>query len=194
MPQPEMIKVWDPLVRLFHWSLVLAFFIAYFTEDDLLSPHVWAGYIVLGLVLFRILWGFVGPQYARFSNFVYSFDTIKRYTRDTLAFRARRYLGHNPAGGAMIVLLIISLLLTSFTGLAIYGVEEKAGPLAFMLGHLGGFWEEAFEETHEFFANFTVFLVVIHVGGVIFESMLHRESLVKAMFTGYKRAESNKSD
>jgi len=194
MSHTEMIKVWDPLVRLFHWSLVLAFFIAYFTEEDFLDPHVWAGYVVLGLLLFRIVWGFVGPRYARFSNFVYPLDTIKSYLKDTLALRGQRYLGHNPAGGAMIILLLASLLMTSITGLAIYGIEEKAGPLASTLGNAGEFWEEIVEETHEFFANFTLLLIVIHIGGVIFESLLHRESLVKAMINGYKRAEPDKTE
>ncbi|HEB57304.1 MAG TPA: cytochrome B [Gammaproteobacteria bacterium] len=191
MSQPETIKIWDPLVRLFHWSLVLAFAIAYFTEDDLLDLHVWAGYIVLGLLLFRIFWGFVGPRYAKFSNFVYSRKTIKAYLKDLLALRAKRYLGHNPAGGAMIILLIICLLLTSVSGLAIYGIEQHAGPLASLLGHLGEFWEDAAEEIHEFLANFTLLLVFVHVGGVIFESRLHHENLVKAMFNGYKRCQAD---
>ncbi len=188
MQQPEMVKVWDPLVRLFHWTLVIGFAIAYLTEDDLLDLHVLAGYTVLGLVLFRILWGFVGPRHARFRDFVYPFATIKQYTLDTLARRGKRYLGHNPAGGAMILLLLVCLLLTCFTGLAIYGIEEKAGPLAGLLAGAGEFQENVVEEIHEFLANFTLLLVFIHVGGVIYESLLHRESLVKAMINGYKRA------
>ncbi len=193
MPQSEMIKIWDPLVRLFHWSLLLAFTIAYFTEEDLLDLHVWAGYFVLGLILFRIFWGFVGSRYARFSNFVYSRDIIKSHIEDLLAYRGKRYLGHNPAGGAMIVLLIIFLLLTTFSGLTIYGIEKHAGPLASLVGHPGEFWKDAAEEIHEFLANFTLFLIVAHVGGVIFESRLHHENLVKAMFNGYKRAQTDNS-
>ncbi len=193
MPPSEMIKIWDPLVRLFHWSLVLAFTIAYFTEEDLLDLHVWAGYFVLGLILFRIFWGFVGPCYARFSNFVYSRDIIVTHIKDLLAYRGKRYLGHNPAGGAMIVLLIICLLLTTFSGLTIYGIEKHAGPLASLVGHPGEFWKDAAEEIHEFLANFTLLLVVAHVGGVIFESRLHHENLVKAMFSGYKRAQADNS-
>jgi cytochrome b len=184
----QQIRVWDPFVRLFHWTLVAAFFIAYVTEEDFLTLHIWAGYIVLGFIVARILWGFVGPQYARFSSFVFSPRNIIAFLKDTVAFKAKRYLGHNPAGGAMILLLILSLILTTVTGIAIYGVEENAGPLA-VLGSAGEFWEEVFEETHEFFANFTVFLVVIHITGVILESFLHRENLVRAMIDGNKRAE-----
>ena len=181
------IKVWDPVVRIFHWSLVSAFFIAYVTEEDFLSLHVWAGYTVLSLVFLRVLWGFVGTQYARFADFVYAPQTVKKFLLDTLRLRAPRYLGHNPAGGAMIIVLLISLLLTSMSGLAVYGVEDGAGPLAGLLTGAGEFWGDVFKEIHEFFANFTVFLVVLHVAGVIVESLIHGENLVSAMWHGYKR-------
>lgn len=189
MKSQAMVKVWDPLVRSFHWILVIAFFTAYITEDDFLSVHVFAGYTVLGLILFRLLWGLVGTRYARFSSFVTRPRVAWQYLKDTLLFRAKRYLGHNPAGAAMIVLLLISLLLTTFTGLAIYGASESAGPLAGWLGNIGETGEDAIKEVHEFFANFTIVLVVLHVGGVIFESLAHRENLVRAMFNGYKKAD-----
>jgi cytochrome b len=181
------VKVWDPVVRIFHWTLVSAFIIAYVTEEEFLSLHAWAGYIVLSLVFLRILWGFVGTRYARFTNFVYRPHTVKQFLRDTLRLHAARYLGHNPAGGAMIILLLIALLLTTLSGLAIYGVEDNAGPFAGLLAGSGEFWSDVFEAMHEFFANFTVFLVVLHIAGVIFESLIHGENLVSAMWHGYKR-------
>ncbi len=181
------VKVWDPFVRLFHWTLVLAFFIAWFTEDDLLTLHVWAGYTVLGLVLARIAWGIIGPRHARFSDFVRPPAEVLAFLRQTLAGRAPRYLGHNPAGGAMIVLMLILLLLTGVTGVILYGIEEAAGPLAGLAG--APEWiEAALEEIHEFLANGMLLLVVIHVLGVIVESRIHHENLVRAMFTGRKRA------
>jgi len=181
------IKVWDPLVRIFHWSLVSAFLIAYITEEEFLSLHAWAGYIVLSLVFLRVLWGFVGTRYARFADFVYTPQAVKKFLLDTFRLRAPRYLGHNPAGGAMIILLLIALLLTTLSGLAVYGVEEGAGPLAGLLVGAGEFWGDFFKEIHEFFANFTVFLVLLHVAGVIVESLIHGENLVSAMWHGYKR-------
>jgi cytochrome b len=184
------IKVWDPLVRVFHWTLASAFFIAYITEEDYIVLHTWAGYIVAGLVLFRILWGMVGTRYARFSSFVFSPGKVSKYLKETLQLRAKRYLGHNPAGGAMIILLLVSLLLTAISGMAVYAAEDNAGPLAVWLGTVGHSWEEGFEEVHEFFANFTMLLVLFHVAGVIVESLLHKENLVLSMFNGYKRAES----
>ena len=187
MTGEQYVRVWDPLVRVFHWTLVVAFTIAYLTEDDLLALHVWAGYTVLGLVVFRILWGFVGPRYARFSSFVTSPGTALAYARDVLRGTARRFLGHNPAGGLMIMILLVLLLLTSLTGLAVYGAEEHAGPLAgFMAGR--EHWEDFLEETHEVLSNLTVLLVFVHIAGVLVESVVHRENLVRAMIDGRKRA------
>lgn len=192
MNSQSMVKVWDPLVRAFHWVLVAAFFTAYFTEDDFLTLHVYAGYIVLGLIPLRLVWGFLGPKHARFSDFVTRPQVAWQYLKDTLRLRARRYLGHNPAGGAMIIFLLISLVLTTLTGLAAYGASESAGPLAAWLGNLSEQSEHAIKEVHEFFANFTLVLVAMHVAGVIFESLVHRENLVRSMIHGYKATDIEK--
>lgn len=183
------VKVWDPLVRVFHWLLVAGFFTAYLTEgDELLTIHSYAGYTVLSLVLVRLVWGLVGTRHARFADFVRRPGEVGRYARDVVKLHPRRYLGHNPAGGLMIVIMIISLLVTTLSGIAVYGAEEQAGPLAGWLGGVNHSWAEAFEELHEFFANFTLFLVVVHVAGVLVESLLHGENLVRSMITGRKRA------
>ncbi|MGR9105350.1 MAG: cytochrome b/b6 domain-containing protein [Gammaproteobacteria bacterium] len=178
----DRVRVWDLPVRLFHWLLVVAFFTAYFTEEDYLSLHVWAGYGVIGLLVFRVVWGFIGSPYARFANFVCYPAQSFRYLIDVTAGKARRYLGHNPAGALMIILLLLSLIVTTATGLAVYGAEEHAGPLAGVITQNEEFWEEA----HEFFANFTVLLVFVHLTGVLFESWKHRENLIKSMITGDK--------
>lgn len=211
------VKVWDLPVRIGHWTLVTAFFVAYFTEDDLLTQHVWAGYAVAGVILFRVIWGFIGTEYARFNNFVRSPGVTLGYLRDIARNRAKRYVGHNPAGGAMIVALLASLAVTTFSGLEIYAIEENAGPLAgiastkavdqlqFVLldtalasededsdedsdegdEHEGA--EEFWEEVHEASANFTLFLVILHISGVLLGSFTHRENLIKTMITGWKR-------
>lgn len=206
------IKVWDPLVRIFHWTLVIAFFTAYFTEDDLQNVHVLAGYTVAGLVAFRLVWGFIGSKHARFSDFVFSPSTVIAYLKDMIALRAKRYIGHNPAGGAMVIALLISLAGTTLTGMKLYAVEENAGPFANIQienispvsnavaddegdedgeygegrgEHEEGIWEEA----HEFFANFTLLLVLLHVGGVVISSFAHGENLPRAMVTGRKEKE-----
>ena len=183
MNTQDLIKVWDLPLRIFHWLLVAGFFIAYLTEEDLLIIHVWAGYLVLGLLIFRLIWGFLGNEYAKFSSFLVKPAQSFRYVKDLLAFKAKRYIGHNPAGAAMIVLLLISLVLTTLTGLTVYGADQAAGPLA----GIGSDNEKLWEELHEFFANATLALVFVHIAGVAFDSYLHHENLAKAMVSGYKK-------
>ena len=95
------IPVWDPAVRLFHWTLAGAFLVAYVTEDDWEMLHVNAGYLIGILIALRLLWGFVGPRHARFADFVRSPREVMTYLADAMRLRAPRYIGHNPAGGAM---------------------------------------------------------------------------------------------
>lgn len=195
------VLVWDPWVRLFHWILVAAFCAAYITQgepfealqeqlegDWLQTIHVWAGYTIIGLLAFRLIWGFIGPRYARFSDFVYSPRNIFFYVKDVLTLRAVRHLGHNPAGGAMIICLLLSLAITVISGLGLYGADQGLGPLAGWLANASNSTAHTFKEIHEFFANFTLVLVGGHLLGVIWESVLHRENLAHAMITGRKRA------
>ncbi|TNF38609.1 MAG: cytochrome B [Gammaproteobacteria bacterium] len=189
MHNDTLVKVWDLPVRLFHWTLATSFFIAYITEDHWLGLHTFAGYTITGLIAFRLIWGLIGSRYARFSDFVRKPSDIKQYIKDIFRFRARRYLGHNPAGGAMVIALLISLIITVITGMATYGGKELAGPLASLMMGLPEFVMDAFEELHEFFANFTLLLVMFHVAGVVLASLQHGENLIRSMFTGKKAVE-----
>ena len=202
MPAENHVKVWDIAIRIFHWSLALFFIIAYLTEDDLETVHVYAGYAVLGLLVFRLIYGFVGTRYARFWDFIYSPKNTLSYLRSLLHGHPKHYLGHNPLGGWMVVLLLVFLSLTTWTGLELYATKDK-GPLATNVafvqtayahddrdkdehgeeGEEHGLWEEI----HEVFANLTLILVFMHIGGVIFSSIVERENLVRAMITGYKK-------
>ena len=186
MTESSQIKVWDPLVRFFHWALVSAFTIAYFTEEDFLAIHSWAGYLILVLLCIRFAWGFIGTRYARFSDFAYSPKNIIQFLKDTLSLNARRYLGHNPAGGAMVFLLMFSLLITAASGVILLGAEEQAGPVAHWFAQPESKWADILEEVHEFFASFALFLVLVHVAGVLVESLIHKENLVSAMISGFK--------
>lgn len=170
---PATVKVWDLFVRVFHWSLVSLFVVAYATGDEVERVHIAAGYTIGALIAIRIVWGFVGPRHARFANFVRSPRNVLGYLRDAALLRAPRYLGHNPAGGAMIIALLMAIAGTCTTGImmttdAFWGAK----------------WVEA---VHEILANLTVGLIVVHVVGVIIASFEHRENLVVAMFTGRKR-------
>jgi len=179
------IPVWDPAVRLFHWSLATAFLVAYFTEDEMETLHVNAGYLIGILIGLRLIWGFVGTPHARFSDFVRPPREVTAYLTDALRLRAPRYLGHNPAGGAMIVALLLCLAMTVFSGVALYGVTDFAGPLAgFFRGEQAA---DVLEGVHELGANLTLLLVILHLGGVLFSSLEHGENLVKSMITGRKK-------
>ena len=113
---PATVKVWDPFVRLFHWSLVALFAAAYLTGDESDRLHIAIGYAISGLIGLRILWGFVGSPHARFSDLVRGPRGAFSYLRDVAFLKARRYLGHNPAGGAMIIALLVMLIGTSISG------------------------------------------------------------------------------
>lgn len=167
-------KVWDPLVRVFHWSLVTSFAVAWLTADEVQSLHEWAGYAAAALVGFRILYGLVGPRYARFSQFVRGPAATADYAVDVLQRREKRYLGHNPLGALMVVALLICMAAIATTG--------------FMMTTDAYWGVDWVEETHETLANLMLVLVVIHVLGVVFASIAHHENLVRAMITGRKRA------
>jgi cytochrome b len=175
-PRRSEVKVWDPLVRIFHWGLVAAFLAAWATGDEIKRVHVMAGYVVIGLVIFRIVWGFIGTRRARFVDFVRGPRAVTSYLSDTARLRARRYLGHNPAGGAMIIALLVMLCIIGATG---YMMTTDA------------FWGVAWvEDAHEAAVNLTLGLVVLHVLGVFVASYEHGENLARAMITGRKRAET----
>jgi len=199
------VKVWDPVVRLFHWSLVAAFAIAYASGDDFEGLHVVAGYAVMGLIGLRIVWGFVGTRHARFTDFVAGPAETRSYARSMLSGRPRHYTGHNPLGGWMVVVLLIVLAAACWSGLKAYA-EEGKGPLAAESvlvataqadddrrrrgDREGG--DEFWEEVHEALSHLALGLVVLHLLGVAVASALHRENLVKAMVTGYKQGEGRR--
>lgn len=167
------IRVWDLPVRMFHWLLVVAFAGALVTAESerVRDVHVALGYAFIGLLVFRVAWGLVGSRYARFSSFAYGPKAVAAYLRSLWSRRPQHYLGHNPAGSLAIFAIIGLGLATGATGYAVY--ED-----------LGGHW---FEELHESAADAMLALAAIHVAGVIVASLLHRENLVSAMITGYKR-------
>lgn len=175
------IKVWDPFIRIFHWTLVAAFALAYVTEDDFMTLHVYAGYLNLGLIALRLFWGVVGARYARFSSFVRSPTVVITYLKDVARFKAKRYVGHNPAAAAMIMALLLSLSMTLLFGLLTYEAIEYSGPLAGLTAAVGDSLAHGFKEVHEFSANFTLALVVLHVMGVLVTSVQHRKNLVHLM-------------
>lgn len=181
------VRVWDTVVRGSHWILATAFLLAYFSGEDLMLLHVWAGYVAGTVVVLRIIWGFIGTRYARFTNFVYRPRKILRYARDLILLGGRRHLGHSPAGGAMVVVLLVMVLLVVGSGLVAFAALDGAGPLASYIAvdrTSGRIWGAV----HEVLANVTFGLVLLHICGVLWASLVHGENLVRAMWTGRKPA------
>jgi cytochrome b len=165
-------RVWDTPVRLMHWSLVTTVVAAWFTRHRMDDVHIWLGYVSAAIVTCRILWGFTGSKYARFAQFVRMPGITWQYARDMATGHAPRYLGHNPLGGWMIVILLATLAGLGFTG---------------WLGTTDMFWGYAWlANLHKILGWTLCACVSVHVSGVIFMSWRKRENLMAAMISGYK--------
>jgi cytochrome b len=172
---PEEVRVWDPFVRIFHWSLASLFAFAFFTPGDFQDWHEMAGFGIAALIAMRLVWGFAGTRHARFMSFIYSPAKILSFLRDSVFLRARRYLGHNPAGGAMVIALLIGVSSAVISG---YMMTTDR------------FWGfDWVRNLHVTSVYLTLALVALHLAGVALASFEHSENLVKAMFTGRKRAD-----
>lgn len=174
------VKVWDWPTRLGHWILAISFIVAYLTAESerWRLVHVTSGCAVLGIVLFRLVWGFIGSHYARFSEFVTSPMQALSYLTAYLpgAHRPTHYLGHNPAGGWSVLLLLLGAGLAAITGLLAYHFSD--------LKRIG--------EVHEWLSNAALAMVGVHLLGVMVSSWAHKENLVKSMVTGSKNGSAGK--
>ncbi len=201
-------KVWDLFIRLFHWSLVVLFCISYLTKEHTSVLHIYSGFFIFVLIVVRLIWGLVGSKYARFSNFLYSPKKVLNYLQELFRKKPKHYIGHNPAAGWMIVVLLISLATITVSGLKVYSYKYGNGLASQSFIELASgkvnvskknknkeykkpkhFWKEA----HEFSVNFTLLLIILHILGVIVSSQLHKENLVKAMISGKKSISEEKS-
>ena len=173
--EPATVTVWDPFVRVFHWTLAAACGAELLLLDGGRAPHRWVGYAAAGLVAARVVWGFVGSRHARFRDFVPHPLGLLVYLGALLRGREPRTLGHNPAAAAMILVLM--------------GVVAALGVTGWMTT-LDAFWGAAWlEDLHGWLADALAVLVVVHAAAAAVESVRHRENLVLAMITGRKRAQ-----
>ncbi|MDH5777080.1 MAG: cytochrome b/b6 domain-containing protein [Gammaproteobacteria bacterium] len=210
--------VWDPLIRIFHAALIIAFTISYFTGEGDSIWHIYTGYIIIGLLIFRLILGFTGSQYARFSSFIFSPAKVLSYLGSLFSKKCHKeeqYIGHNPAGSWMVVMLLITLSLTTLSGLISYG-KEGNGPLGQLLTEINiqiissanahgnkphsknddkkdnvdddnkEEHDEFWGDIHEFFVNLTILLILLHISGVVLSNRKHGHKLIQAMITGYK--------
>ena len=175
----QRILVWDFPTRVFHWSLAASFAGAYLTaeSEQWQVVHLLCGYLLLGLIAFRLIWGVIGSRHARFASFIRGPAAAIAYLRSLVNGKAQHFTGHNPAGAIAIVLLLLLGIGSGITGWMVFN-------------ELGG---EAFEEVHEVVANAMLVLVAIHIAAVILSSRLHRENLTAAMINGHKTGDAEES-
>ena len=165
---PARQRVWDPFVRVFHWSLVGSYLLAWATAEEWDLLHERLGWFLLALLGLRLAWGLIGTRHARFGDFVRGPGEVRAYLGSLLRGDPEHHVGHNPAGGWMVLALIVTLAATALSGVLITQ---------------GG---EPWEDLHEGLADLSLALVAVHVLGVLVSSFMHRENLVKAMLTGDK--------
>lgn len=169
--------VWDPFIRIFHWSLVIAFSVAFYTHasewDRLL--HVQAGYTAGGLLLARIVWGLMKTGYASFDSFPLNPIHAVKYIYRTIQGNAKRYIGHNPAGSLIIYAMLATGLTAVLSGWLVYNEDWFIDPPDFL------------QQLHHYATWGWLALVITHIIGVLFESLIHKDNLILAMITGCKR-------
>lgn len=175
LPHTRSVEVWDPFVRVFHWSLVACVVLNQFVLEEGEAPHEWAGYLASALVVARLVWGFVGTRHARFSDF---FPTPARLRQHLFALRqghAAEHLGHNPLGALMMLVLMALVLSLGLTG---------------WLQGTDAFWgEDWLQELHEWLADGLLLAAGLHAAAAVVMGRLERVNLVRAMVTGVKRFE-----
>ncbi|KIU50106.1 MULTISPECIES: cytochrome b/b6 domain-containing protein [Bradyrhizobium] len=167
------VQVWDLPLRLWHWALAILVLIAWLTPNAYDRLHRIAGYAVIGLLAFRLIWGFAGTRYARFGRLGVRLRAAPRYIWNLRRGITGRYIGLNPAGTAMLVTLLLLLAVSAITG-----------AMAVTVTFFGVWWVE---DTHAYASDAVIILVGLHVLGVIVVGLLQRQNLVRAMFTGRKR-------
>lgn len=171
-PRPP-VRVWDPFVRLFHWSLVTCIVLNQFVLEAGELPHELAGYTASSLVAARVLWGFIGSRHARFADFFPTLTRLRTHTRALLAGEESHHIGHNPYGALMMLALMTLVLALGLTG---------------WMQELDAFWgEEWLQDLHEWLANGLLTAAGLHAAAALAMGRLERTRLVRAMVTGEKR-------
>jgi cytochrome b len=186
--QQDTMRVWDLPTRLFHWVLVVAVAIAtltgYVSPEWWMGVHLWAGYVIVLLLVFRLVWGVFGSEYSRLTSFAHAPRQLGEHLRGLFLLRPPHYLGHNPTGAVMIAALMVVLTGLTVSGLIVLGGEEKQGPLAGVVYYVTG---NTAKIVHSTLVDILLVMIAGHIIGAIVESLLMRENLIAAMITGRKR-------
>ena len=185
--ESQQFLVWDLPTRLFHWLLVITVTVAagtgFLAPESWLGVHYWAGSLIALLVVFRVAWGFWGSGFSRFRSFVFPLHETVNHLRSVLRFKTGQYIGHNPAGALMVFGLLIVLSVLSATGLIVLGGQENIGIFAGFVSFETG---AMVADIHEVFAYSLLAMIGAHLLGVLGESIISKQKLVRAMITGRK--------
>ncbi len=179
---PEML-VWDRVVRIGHWLLAFAFATLYL-EYKKFPLHTYAGYLVFLVLVFRVLWGFIGSKAARFSSFSFSPREMIRYMKSAFKGHAEYHFSHNPMGAAMVYALISLMLFNCCLGMLTYSASQQLGPFGALVPDS---WEDNLTAVHRLIGHLSAILVAAHLAGVVWAARLHRENYVLAMLNGIRR-------
>lgn len=173
----QRILIWDAPTRVFHWLQAISFVGAYLTAESerYRDIHLAFGYILLGLIVFRLLWGFAGTRYARFSSFVFNPGEIFAYLQSLLKKQPKHYLGHNPAGSVSVWLLLALGLFICVSG--VLALQDDASEIVIKM--------------HGVATDIMLAVILLHLMGVLMSSIMHRENLARSMVTGFKFAEAD---
>jgi cytochrome b len=178
--------IWPLFNRVSHVLMILFFTACYILGDfdELLSYHAAFGLALGVVILFRILWGFIGPKHSKFKDFNFSLHELKAYLLGVFS-KGKKYTGHNPASSYAITAMLLLALLSILTGLLTYGIEENRGILSFL--HMGFYSDmEVFEELHELFSNLFLGVILIHIAGSLLDKFIKKNDAIDSMVTGYK--------
>ena len=171
--QVKTVLVWDWPLRVWHWSLAILVLIACVTPNIMDGLHQFAGYAVMGLLAFRLVWGFFGSRHSRFERIGVKLRAAPSYLKNLLRGDTGRYLGLNPAGAVLLVAMLALLV-----------ISTVSGAMQVTVRFFGVWW---IEDSHAYSSNAIIVLAGLHVLGTILMSVMQRENLVRAMFTGRKR-------
>lgn len=174
----SIIKVWDPIIRIFHWSLVAGFTANALFTDPEARLHEWIGYFLLALIAIRVVWGFVGPRHARFADFPPSVGAALDHLTEIVSGRRHAHVGHSPLGAMMVYNLLATITAIGITG--------------YMMTTVAFFGVDWVEEVHELLVSWAELSIALHVAAVVFESRRLGINLPKAMLTGYKSLGSDR--
>jgi len=178
------VRIWDLPVRLFHWLLVALVLFSFFTgkmKGNWMEWHMYSGYTILALLIFRIVWGFAGSTHARFASFLAGPAAGLRFAKKLFSKDPAHIAGHNPIGGWMVIALLLSLLLQAATGLFANDDIAIEGPLYKLVEKATS---DRLTTIHYYNFNVLFFLVLAHIAAVLFHVFVKKENLVSAMFTG----------